>query len=256
MYQDNPNFSIENNYKIIYPTYSNTDQNLQKYLNRNLIISPPSPNYFTDDNRSTKSDDERNNNLNEKNSNENEVIGPNKIHSVEEKNIASKENKTKTNKKPKFKIIKGKTRRFKKKDNILAKIMRKFWNKHFIRKMTKTIKDAGSKQCFERFPQKFVLSTFHKKNKKIWKMKLIEIFKENGFTKYLNIIDELKEDKNIKNDSWANIFISMNIGDIYDDYLDSDEFKKIIGKLEEEYGKDYIEKFQNYAKNFAKNLKV
>ena len=87
-------------------------------------------------------------------------------------------------------------------------------------------------------------------------MNLIEIFKENGFTKYLNIIDKLKEDKNIKNDSWANIFISMNIGDIYDDYLDSDEFKKIIGKLEEKYGKDYIEKFQNYAKNFAKNLRV
>jgi hypothetical protein len=256
MYQDNPNSSIENNFKSIYPTYSNTDQNIQKYLSRNLIISPPSPNYFTDDNRSTKSDDERNNNLNEKNSNENEVIGPNKIHSVEEKNIASKENKTKTNKKPKFKIIKGKTRRFKKKDNILAKIMRKFWNKHFIRKMTKTIKDAGSKHCFERFPQKFVLSTFYKKNKKIWKMNLIEIFKENGFTKYLNIIDKLKEDKNIKNDSWANIFISMNIGDIYDDYLDSDEFKRIIRKLEEKYEKDYIEKFQNYAKNFAKILRV
>ena len=85
-------------------------------------------------------------------------------------------------------------------------------------------------------------------------MNLIEIFKENGFTKYLNIIDKLKEAKNIKNDSWANIFISMNIGDIYDDYLDSDEFKKIIGKLEEEYEKDYIEKFQNYAKNFAKNF--
>ena len=115
MYQDNPNSSIENNYKSIYPTYSNTDHNLQKYLSRNLIISPPSPNYFTDDNRSTKSDDERNNILNEKNSNENEVISPNKIHSVEEKNIASTENKTKTNKKPKFKIIKGKTRRFKKK---------------------------------------------------------------------------------------------------------------------------------------------
>lgn len=127
---------------------------------------------------------------------------------------------------------------------------------HLVQKMTKTIKDAGSEHYFERFPAKFVLRAFNKENKKIWKMNLIEIFKENGFTKYLNIIDKLKEAKNIKNDSWANIFISMNIGDIYDDYLDSDEFKKIIGKLEEEYGKDYIEKFQNYAKNFAKNLRV
>ena len=256
MYQDNPNSSIENNYKIIYPTYSNTDQNLQKYLSRNLIISPPSPNYFTDDNRSTKSDDERNNNLNEKNSSENKVIDPYKNHSVEEKNIASTENKTKTNKKPKFKIIKGKTRQYEKKYNILAKNMRKFWNMHLVQKMTKTIKDAGSEHYFERFPAKFVLRAFNKENKKIWKMNLIEIFKENGFKKYLNTIDKLKEDKNIKNDSWANIFISMNIGDIYDDYLDSDEFKKIIGKLEEEYGKDYIEKFQNYAKNFAKNLRI
>ena len=256
MYQDNPNSSIENNFKSIYPTYSNTDQNIQKYLSRNLIISPPSPNYFTDDNRSTKSDDERNNYLNEKNSNENELIGPNKIYSVEEKNIASTENKTKTNKKPKFKIIKGKTRQYEKKYNILAKNMRKFWNMHLVQKMTKTIKDAGSKDYFERFPKKFVLRAFNKENKKIWKMNLIEIFKENGFTKYLNTIDKLKEDKNIKNDSWANIFISMNIGDIYDDYLDSDEFKRIIGKLEEKYEKDYIEKFQNYAKNFAKNLRV
>ena len=256
MYQDNPNSSIENNYKIIYPTYSNTDHNLQKYLSRNLIISPPSPNYFTDDNRSTKSDDERNNNLNEKNSIENKIIDPYKIHPVEEKNIASTENKTKINKKPKFKIIKGKTRQYEKKYNILAKNMRKFWNKHLVQKMTKIIKDAGSKDYFERFPKKFVLRAFNKENKKIWKMNLIEIFKENGFTQYLNIIDKLKEDKNIKNDSWANIFISMNIGDIYDDYLDSDEFKKIIGKLEEKYGKDYIEKFQNYAKNFAKNLTI
>ena len=127
---------------------------------------------------------------------------------------------------------------------------------HLVQKMTKTIKDAGSKDYFERFPKKFVLRAFNKENKKIWKMNLIEIFKENGFTQYLNIIDKLKEDKNIKNDSWANIFISMNIGDIYDDYLDSDEFKRIIGKLEEKYEKDYIEKFQNYAKNFAKNLRI
>ena len=253
MYQDNPNSSIENNYKIIYPTYSNTDQNLQKYLSRNLIISPPSPNYFTDDNRSTKSDDERNNNLNEKNSNENEVIGPNKIHSVEEKNIASKENKTKTNKKPKFKIIKGKTRRFKKKDNILAKIMRKFWNKHFIRKMTKTIKDAGSKHCFERFPQKFVLSTFHKKNKKIWKMNLNQIFEENKYSQYLIIIEDLKKKENIEKDLWINIFLIMNISDIYDEYLDSIAFKGIIEKLKIQYGEEYIEKIQNNFKNFRKN---
>ena len=115
MYQDIPNSSIENYYKSIYPIHSNTEHNLQKYLSRNLIISPPSPNYFTDDNRSTKSDDERNNNLNKKNSIENKIIDPYKIHPVEEKNIASTENKTKINKKPKFKIIKGKTRRFKKK---------------------------------------------------------------------------------------------------------------------------------------------
>lgn len=253
MYQDNPNSSIENNYKSIYPTYSNTDHNLQKYLSRNLIISPPSPNYFTDDNRSTKSDDERNNNLNEKNSNENEVIGPNKIHSVEEKNIASKENKTKTNKKPLFKVIRRKTRRYKKKYNILIKIMRNFFNKYLVEKINKIIRKSKSEHYFEKFPQKFVFGSIKKKNQKIWKMNLNQIFEENEYCQYLKIIEDLKKKENIEKDLWINIFLIMNISDIYDEYLDSFVFKGIIKKLIIQYGEEYIEKIQNHFKNFRKN---
>ena len=78
-------------------------------------------------------------------------------------------------------------------------------------------------------------------------------FEENKYSQYLIIIEDLKQKENIEKDLWINIFLIMNISDIYDEYLDSIAFKEIIEKLKIQYGEEYIEKIQNNFKNFRKN---
>jgi hypothetical protein len=78
-------------------------------------------------------------------------------------------------------------------------------------------------------------------------------FEENKYSQYLIIIEDLKQKENIEKDLWINIFLIMNISDIYDEYLDSIAFKEIIEKLKIQYGEGYIEKIQNHFKNFRKN---
>lgn len=56
-------------------------------------------------------------------------------------------------------------------------------------------------------------------------MNLNKIFEENEYCQYLIIIEDLKKKENIEKDLWINIFLIMNISDMYDEYLDSIAFK-------------------------------
>ena len=277
MSQENTYSSIENYFNSLYSLNSSTDKNIEEYFSRNRFIPLKSPIFSSDEKRTTANEDisqedsfshilrnnsesfssnknaERNNNFKEENTNQKDTIDKDKVLNANEKCKKSPEDKTKNNKKPLFKVIGRKTRRYKKKYNILIKIMRNFFNKYLVEKINKIIRKSKSEHYFEKFPQKFVFGSIKKKNKKIWKMNLNQIFEENKYSQYLKIIEDLKKKENIEKDLWINIFLIMNISDIYDEYLDSIAFKGIIEKLKIQYGEEYIEKIQNNFKNFRKN---
>ena len=277
MSQENSYSSIENNFNSLYSLNSSTDKNIEEYFSRNRFIPLKSPIFSSDEKRTTANDDisqedsfshilrnnsesfssnknaERNNIFKEENTNQKDTIDKDKVLNANEKCKKSPEDKTKNNKKPLFKVIGRKTRRYKKKYNILIKIMRNFFNKYLVEKINKIIRKSKSEHYFEKFPQKFLFGSIKKKNKRIWKMNLNKIFEENEYCQYLIIIEDLKKKENIEKDLWINIFLIMNISDIYDEYLDSIAFKGIIEKLKIQYGEEYIEKIQNNFKNFRKN---
>ena len=277
MSQENSYSSIENNFNSLYSLNSSTDKNIEEYFSRNRFIPLKSPIFSSDEKRTTANEDisqedsfshilrnnsesfssnknaERNNIFKEENTNQKDTIDKDKVLNANEKCKKSPEDKTKNNKKPLFKVIGRKTRRYKKKYNILIKIMRNFFNKYLVEKINKIIRKSKSEHYFEKFPQKFLFGSIKKKNKRIWKMNLNKIFEENEYCQYLIIIEDLKKKENIEKDLWINIFLIMNISDIYDEYLDSIAFKGIIEKLKIQYGEEYIEKIQNNFKNFRKN---
>ena len=277
MSQENTYSSIENYFNSLYSLNSSTDKNIEEYFSRNRFIPLKSPIFSSDEKRSTANDDvsqedsfslilrnnselfssnknaEGNNIFKEENTNQKDTIDKDKVLNANEKCKKSPEDKTKNNKKPLFKVIGRKTRRYKKKYNILIKIMRNFFNKYLVEKINKIIRKSKSEHYFEKFPQKFVFGSIKKKNKRIWKMNLNKIFEENEYCQYLIIIEDLKKKENIEKDLWINIFLIMNISDIYDEYLDSIASKGIIEKLKIQYGEEYIEKIQNNFKNFRKN---
>ena len=277
MSQENTYSSIENYFNSLYSLNSSTDKNIEEYFSRNRFIPLKSPIFSSDEKRTTANEDisqedsfshilrnnsesfssnknaERNNIFKEENTNQKDTIDKDKVLNANEKCKKSPEDKTKNNKKPLFKVIGRKTRRYKKKYNILIKIMRNFFNKYLVEKINKIIRKSKSEHYFEKFPQKFLFGSIKKKNKRIWKMNLNQIFEENKYSQYLIIIEDLKKKENIEKDLWINIFLIMNISDIYDEYLDSIAFKGIIEKLKIQYGEEYIEKIQNNFKNFRKN---
>ena len=276
MSQENSYSSIENNFNSLYSLNSSTDKNIEEYFSRNRFIPLKSPIFSSDEKRTTANEDisqedsfshilrnnsesfssnknaERNNIFKE-NTNQKDTIDKDKVLNANEKCTKRTKDKTKNNKKPLFKVIGRKTRQYKKKYNILIKIMRNFFNKYLVEKINKIIRKSKSEHYFEKFPQKFVFGSIKKKNQKIWKMNLNQIFEENKYSQYLKIIEDLKKKENIEKDLWINIFLIMNISDIYDEYLDSIAFKGIIEKLKIQYGEEYIEKIQNNFKNFRKN---
>ena len=277
MSQENSYSSIENNFNSLYSLNSSTDKNIEEYFSRNRFIPLKSPIFSSDEKRTTANDDisqensfspilrnnselfssnknaERNNIFKEENTNQKDTIDKDRVLNANEKYTKRTKDKTKNNKKPLFKIIGRKTRRYKKKYNILIKIMRNFFNKYLVEKINKIIRKSKSEHYFEKFPQKFLFGSIKKKNKRIWKMNLNKIFEENEYCQYLIIIEDLKKKENIEKDLWINIFLIMNIVDIYDEYLDSIAFKGIIEKLIIQYGEEYIEKIKNHFKNFRKN---
>ena len=181
----------------------------------------------------------------------------------------STKDKTKKNKIQIFKIIKLKKslgERYIKKDNIVIKIVRHFFNNYLVNEITKIIKDLGSKLYFDKFPQNFILNTVKKNDKdNIWRMKLIEIFldkelytKEDKihFARNKDVLEHLKSEnnKNILEDSKFNIILNKTISDIFNEYLISNEYEQKIRSIKRKYEKEYVDKFQEYSKNIIRDF--
>ena len=293
--QDNPYRFTFKNFHNFSPSKQNTVRNKGALLQRNLYIEPHLP-YFSEDGNEDKnirndnlshirsifpilinyseitSSEEnirRNNILNIKDSKKSDVNDSNVMCYIDLSSEKSTKDKTKKNQIQIFKIIKLKKslgERYIKKDNIVIKIVRHFFNNYLVNEITKIIKDLGSKLYFDKFPQNFILNTVKKNNKdNIWRMKLIEIFldkelytKEDKihFARNKDVIEYLKSEnnKNILEDSKFNIILNKTISDIFNEYLISNEYEQKIRSIKRKYEKEYVDKFQEYSKNIIRDF--
>ena len=293
--QDNPYRFTFKNFHNFSPSKQNTDRNKGAFLQRNLYIEPHLP-YFSEDGNEDKnirndnlshirsifpilinyseitSSEEnirRNNILNIKDSKKSDVNDSNVMCYIDLSSEKSTKDKTKKNQIQIFKIIKLKKslgERYIKKDNIVIKIVRHFFNNYLVNEITKIIKGLGSRLYFDKFPQNFILNTVKKNNKdNIWRMKLIEIFldkelytKEDKihFARNKDVIEHLKSEnnKNILEDSKFNIILNKTISDIFNEYLISNEYEQKIRSIKRKYEKEYVDKFQEYSKNIIRDF--
>ena len=137
-------------------------------------------------------------------------------------------------------------------DNIRRKIKRGFFNLALIKKLNEKLKRIGSNIYLKKFPQNFVSDVNQKRNKEIFGMTLGEIFckkelylRENkeGLNNYLNNLKVIEKEE-VKNKEFKKI-LNKPIRELYEEYLNSDEFKVIeINRLKEKKMEDeYIEKY-------------
>ena len=157
--------------------------------------------------------------------------------------------------------------------NMRIKIARKFCNKYLIKKINKILKKIKCPPYFEKFQKNLVLNIATKNYKKhldltleeiISKKKLYEIKnKGNNFKNYyynLTALNKLKsvEFKYVIEKTEINNILKKKFHDLFQDYLNSDEFKEQIEEMKNdvnEYSNDYIERYIQFNINFIKNYK-
>ena len=139
------------------------------------------------------------------------------------------------------------------KDNIRTKIKRGFFNSALINKLNDKLKSIGSTKYFMKFPQNFVSDISQKRNKEIVNMTLREIFEkkelykqenEIGFENYVHNLKVIQSEI-IKDNSEFKKILNKTFRELYEEYINSDEFKiGEIGRLKEhKMEDDYIKKY-------------
>jgi len=150
-----------------------------------------------------------------------------------------------------------KLKRYECKDNIRKTIKRRFLNTYLKNGLNDKIKKVGYNLFFEYYPQKLVSQISREKDKQILEMKLLQIFENkdlydeknlNNYYHNLKVIEQLKLEENPE----LNIILNKKYKDLFDEYINSDEFKiKEINRLKETNKDDnYIEKYIYLSKNF------
>lgn len=162
-------------------------------------------------------------------------------------------------------LLAGKRKRFSfrrqrkdNRDNIRKKIKRGFFNNGLIKKLNEKLKSIGSKKYLRKFPQHFVSDVNQKRNKELFNMTLREIFEnkqlyinedKEGFRNYLNNLKVIQNEE-IKENEELKIIFNKTINELYEEYINSDEFNIIeINRLKEKKMQDdYIKRYINLAR--------
>ena len=145
-------------------------------------------------------------------------------------------------------------------DNIRTKIKRSFL-RYLRKKLNKILKNSGSKKFFDFFPYKFSGNVNKEENKKILKMTLENIFLDknlfksedkDGQEKYERNSDVVKSGE-IKNNQAIQNILNKAFQQLYEDYINSDEFNvDEINRLKRDKKEEdfyYIERYKMIAKN-------
>ena len=157
------------------------------------------------------------------------------------------------------KRLKRQRSRKEEKDDIRVKIKRAFLNNFLKNKLNKELKSIGSKKYFEKFPKHFSSDPHKKRNKEIINMTLGEIFEkkelyiyenEKGLFNFWQNLKIIQSEEIKKNEKFQNI-MNKTFRELYEEYLNSDEFKIIEkNRLEEKnLDDDYIKRYINLSEN-------
>ena len=157
------------------------------------------------------------------------------------------------------KRLKRQRSRKEEKDDIRVKIKRAFLNNFLKNKLNKELKSIGSKKYFEKFPKHFSSDPHKKRNKEIINMTLGEIFEkkelyiyenEKGLFNFWQNLKIVQSEEIKKNEKFQNI-LNKTFRELYEEYLNSDEFKIIEkNRLEEKnLDDDYIKRYINLSEN-------
>ena len=138
-------------------------------------------------------------------------------------------------------------------DNMRKKIKRGFFNTALINILNQKLESSGSTKYFEKFPQFFVSDVNQKRNKEIFSMTLSEILEKkelyeneqkSGFENYSHNLKVVQSEDIKENEEFKKIF-KKKICELYEEYLNSDEFK--IGEInrlkEKNMADDYIARY-------------
>ncbi len=150
-------------------------------------------------------------------------------------------------------------------DNIRKKIKRGFFNNALVKKLNDKLKSIGSKKYLERFPQNLSSDVNQKRNKEKLEMTLQEIFEkkelyihenEKGLSNYMHNLKVLQSEEIKKNEEFKEI-MSKTFRELFEEYINSDEFKieeinRIKKKNDDEYIKRYIFLAKHLIEFFSK----
>ena len=149
-------------------------------------------------------------------------------------------------------------------DNMRKKIKRGFFNTALINILNQKLESFGSSKYFEKFPQFFVSDVNQKRNKEIFSMTLSEILEKkslyeneqkSGFENYSHNLKVVKSE-DIKENEEFKIIFKKTICELYEEYLNSDEFK--IGEInrlkEKNMADDYVARYIYLANHLIEFL--
>ena len=141
-------------------------------------------------------------------------------------------------------------------DNIRVRIKRGFFNYALLEKLNENLKMIGSNKYFQKFPQHLVSDVDRRRNKELFSLALKDFFenkklnfneKNNDCRNYNHNLDVLKDNK-VKNNLEFKKILKKTIKQLYEEYINSDEFKineinrlKYVKKENDEYIKTYKE---------------
>ena len=156
---------------------------------------------------------------------------------------------------------KVKQRRFTNQDNMRRVIKRRFSNTYLKNKFNKKLKKAGYKKFIECFPQEFAGNVTREINSSIINMTFGQILTDKRiysgkklyqYENNLEIVNLIKKDQN----SALNEMLNKKFSELFEEYLNSDEFKigeiqRLLNATKPKSGK-YIQKYEYLAKNLIK----
>ena len=189
----------------------------------------------------------------------------NSVTKNESKSISDKENNKENLIGKKRQKRERKRKRKEEKDDIRVKIKRAFFNTFLKNKLNRELKSIGSKKYFEKFPNHFASDPHKKRNKGIVYMTLGEIFEkkelyinenEKGLFNFWQNLKIVQSEEIKKNEKFQKI-LNKTFRELYEEYLNSDEFKiNEKNRLEEknmddDYIKRYIELSENLIEFFS-----
>ena len=146
-------------------------------------------------------------------------------------------------------------------DNIRIKINRDFNNK-LTGRLNEKLETNGIKIKLKKFPENLVKDVNQKRGKTKFNMTLNEYMrtkslyiykndKNNSLKKYKHNLEILENEK-VKNNEEFKKILKKKILELYEEYINSDEFKNEINRLEKNNDDDYMETYVYIANHLPK----